>query len=160
MARGRQELAALHAGAGEEARLARARQALGAAAGNMEKATQQILKAAEAIDESARALHATLKNDYNRGLTQDIVEHVVRIYEACNFQDLSGQHIGKAIDTLAFVEERVARMAGIWGEAPQPATPPAVDTRPVGLALINGPKLEGDSGHVDQTDVDNLFGCS
>ncbi|HSP50958.1 MAG TPA: hypothetical protein VLN61_12445 [Pseudolabrys sp.] len=35
------------------------------------------------IDESARALAATLKDDYKRGLTQEIQEHVVKIYEAC-----------------------------------------------------------------------------
>ncbi|MGE0565182.1 MAG: chemotaxis protein [Pseudolabrys sp.] len=158
--RGKHELAALHANTGEDARLARARQALAAAVANMEKATQKILKSAEAIDEGARTLHATLKNDYDCGLSQDIIDQVVRIYEACNFQDLSGQHIAKAIDTLAFVEERVTRVAGIWGDVTKPDMSAVADNGPVGRSLVNGPKIDGDSGHVDQNDVDNLFGCA
>jgi chemotaxis protein CheZ len=156
----KRELSALQGAPGEESRIARARHELASATASMEKATQTILKAAETIDESARALHATLKNDYNRGLSQDIIDQIVRIYEACNFQDLSGQHIGKAVGTLKFVEEHVVRMADIWGNVKAADTKAAPDHRPLGRALANGPKLEGDRGHVDQTDIDTMFGCA
>lgn len=158
--RSKRELSALHGAPGDESRIARARHELASAIGSMEKATQTILKAAETIDESARALHATLKNDYNRGLSQDIVDQIVRIYEACNFQDLSGQHISKAADTLKFIESRVACMTDIWGNIKAGDMPAAPDHRPLGRALANGPKLDGDRGHVDQNDIDTMFGCA
>jgi chemotaxis protein CheZ len=156
----KRELSALTGTNGEDSRLARARHELASAVAGMEKATQTILKAAETIDESARALHATLQNDYNRGLSQDIVDQIVRIYEACNFQDLSGQHIGKAIDTLKFVEGHVARMTEIWGNVRRSEPRTAPDHRPLGRALANGPKLDGDHGHVDQSDIDTMFSCA
>lgn len=37
-------------------------------------------------------------------------DHVVRIYEACNFQDLAGQRIGKVITMLIMLEERLVAM--------------------------------------------------
>jgi chemotaxis protein CheZ len=156
----KRELAALQGAPGDESRIARARHELASAIAGMEKATQTILKAAETIDESARALHATLQNDYNRGLSQDIVDQIVRIYEACNFQDLSGQHIGKAADTLKSIEGHVARMTDIWGNIKAGDMQAKPDHRPLGRALANGPKLEGDRGHVDQNDIDTMFGCA
>lgn len=160
IARSKLEIAALQVHSGTDARIARTKNELRAAVGNMETATQRILNAAETIDESARALLATLKTDYNRGLSQDIIDQVVRIYEACNFQDLSGQHIGKAVDALTFIEQRVARMADIWGNVEAPDAPAATDDRPADRALVNGPRIAGDSGHVDQDDIDTLFGCA
>ena len=82
-----------------------------------ERATQQILEAAESIDEAANTLSATLKREQEQALTSDIRDHVVRIFEACNFQDLTGQRIAKVLATLAFVENRVARMLEIRAAA-------------------------------------------
>jgi chemotaxis protein CheZ len=125
----------------------RLQQELGAAISGMDEATQKILHATETIDESARALQASLQNDYNRGLAQEVLEQAVRIYEACNFQDLAGQRINKAITALKQVEERLDRLSDIWGKVEH--TPAA--------NLINGPKLDEDSGHADQMDIDRMF---
>ena len=151
----RQELAALSGTAIEGAPLCRAGSELHAAVGGMEKATQQILKVTESIDESARALSATLKDDYKRGLAQDIQDHVAQIFEACNFQDISGQRIAKARATLKFVEDRIRRVLEIWGGIDQfrrNATKAAGNGK-----MLNGPKLAGDDGHASQRDIDRLF---
>src|SRR6476661_5856046 len=100
IARHKRELAALIKD-GEQRRMTVAAGELGAAIDSMEKATQQILKSAEGIDDNARALAAALKNDYERSLTQDIQDQVVQLFEACNFQDLAGQRIAKVIETLS-----------------------------------------------------------
>ena len=148
------ELAAL-IGDGRERRMAHAAGKLGAAVEGMEKATVKILKSTEVIDESAKALAATLKDDYKRGLAQDIQDHVVKIYEACNFQDLSGQRIGHVIETLNMIEDRVERMLNRHKAAPggEPAAKPIS-----GGGLLNGPRLDGDSGHTSQGDIDLMFG--
>ena len=105
------------------------------------------------IDESARALAATLKDDYKRGLAQEIQEHVVKIYEACNFQDLGGQRIGHVIETLNMIENQVEDM--LERHSGQPGGAPA--DKP-GHALLNGPRLDGNSGHTSQRDIDKMFG--
>ena len=140
VARNKRELAVL-IGDGRERHMAHAAGKLGAAVEGMEKATEKILKSTEVIDESARALTATLKDDYKRGLAQEIQEHVVKIYEACNFQDLSGQRIGHVIETLNMIENQVesmlARHSGQPGEAPaaKPASGHGCSTVPGSTAI-------------------------
>lgn len=151
IARNKRDLAALITD-GEERRMARAAGELGAAIEGMEKATVNILKSTEVIDESARALAASVKNDYERGLTQDIQDHVVQIYEACNFQDLGGQRIGNVVATLTMIEDKVS---GVIDRCKVQAAE-ALVAKPT-AALINGPRLDGDSGHTNQSDIDSMF---
>jgi chemotaxis protein CheZ len=80
-----------------------------------ENATESILAAAEVIDTTAADLAATLVQEGNRAQATDIQDQVVKIFEACNFQDLTGQRITKVVRTLAFIEDRVNRMMTIWG---------------------------------------------
>jgi len=147
---------------GTEPRVARAAYELGAAVDGMETATQKILKSAEAIDESAKTLTATLKTAYDRGLAQEIQDQTIHIYEACNFQDLAGQRIGKALTTLNAIEAQVQRMLALC-DNPRPMpipmpTPEAGAKHRPDRALVNGPRLDGDGGHVSQRDIDAMFG--
>jgi chemotaxis protein CheZ len=139
---------------GKERRMPRAAGELGAAVDVMEKSAETILHAAEVIDENAKGLAAAQKSDYERGLAQEIQEHVVRLYEACNFQDLAGQRIGKVIATLDAVEAQVSsvieRCTGLGIASEAPPSPPVTK-------LLNGPKLDGDAGHASQGDIDALF---
>jgi chemotaxis protein CheZ len=141
---------------GNDRRMARAAGELGAAVESMESATQKILASAEAVDDCARALASALNDDYHHGLAQDVQDHVVRIYEACNFQDLAGQRIGKVIAMLMMVEERLVAMiqrhSGVGVVQQVQASKPAQSTK-----LINGPRLDGASGHASQLDIDAMF---
>jgi chemotaxis protein CheZ len=151
IARNRHELAGL-IGASKERRMARAAGELGAAVGGMEKATQKILQQAEGIDECAKALAATLQDDYKRGLAQDIQDHTVQIYEACNFQDIAGQRIAKVIQTLSLIEQQLSAMlTRCEGGTAAPVAQAAEK------GLINGPKLDGDAGHASQIEIDEMF---
>ncbi|HXX25728.1 MAG TPA: protein phosphatase CheZ [Pseudolabrys sp.] len=127
---------------------------LGAAIAGMEKATQKILEEAEAIDERARTLSSTLKTDYERGLAQDIQDHTVRVYEACNFQDLSGQRIAQVIEMLNLLDEQLSAMLARCNGQPidLPSPKPCADD-----GLLNGPRLDGASGHASQRDIDMMF---
>ena len=88
-----------------------------------------------------------------------ILDRVVDMYEACNFQDLTGQRIHKIVSVLKFIEERLDRMIGVWGgldafkDLAEPEAPAARRRAP----LLNGPKLADDAGHVGQDDIDALF---
>jgi chemotaxis protein CheZ len=138
---------------GNNRRMTRAAGELGAAVEGMETATQKILASAEAIDDCARALASALSDDYHHGLTQDVQDQVVRIYEACNFQDLAGQRIGKVIATMIMVEERLAAMIARYSDASERPR----DARRPGEGLINGPRLDGADGHATQCDIDAMF---
>ena len=158
MSDNKRELSALLKTKGDEPRIERAAEELTATVAGMESATDNILKAAEAIDESVKALDAVLKNDYEHGVAHDIQDQVVRIFEACNFQDLTGQRIAKAMATLKFIEEHVAGMIESWGNIEQSRAPkPLRPDHTLGRKLANGPKLEGDSGHASQRDIDLIF---
>lgn len=123
-------------------------------------ATDGILTAAEQIDRDAHLLEASCKNRQDRQTAADIQEQVVRIFEACNFQDLTGQRITKVVNTLKFIEDRIVRMMEIWGGI-ETFQAMGLEQQPIDEgadALLNGPKLAADTGHASQDDIDALFG--
>ena len=152
------EIATVHVRAFDGEGPAHVTRQLDAVADGAERATQRILDAAEDIEDAADTLAACLKRGQERALAQDIHDHAVRIFEACNFQDLSGQRINKVIATLSFIEERIARMMAIWGgmEAFKDYTAAALGEHAVAVTL-HGPRLDNDLGHASQEDVDELF---
>jgi chemotaxis protein CheZ len=114
-----------------------------------ERATQKILAAAEEIDQVATNLAVALGGRFEQGLARDIQDLVIRIFEACNFQDLAGQRIAKVMATLNFVEDHVTR---VIEEIKNPTA-----ARRDGAQYLHGPRLEIDSGHVSQADIDEMF---
>jgi chemotaxis protein CheZ len=114
-----------------------------------ERATQQVLAAAEEIDQVANSLDAALSGKFEQGLARDIQELVIKIFEVCNFQDLTGQRIAKVLATLNFVEDHVTR---VLEEIKNPTA-----ARRDGTQYLHGPRLDIDSGHVSQADIDEMF---
>jgi chemotaxis protein CheZ len=158
--RTKQEIAVLHGKSFDGTEMAKVTGELGAVVGGTEQATQQILEAAEAIDQSANALAKTISPDQQRLLSEDIQERVISIFEACNFQDLTGQRINKVMGTMKFIEHHINVMMEIWGgvDAIKSHAPAIVDDRVGDARLLNGPKLDGDAGHASQDDIDAMFG--
>jgi len=119
-------------------------------------ATHAILDACERIEAGAASaptdLSATLF-DATRG-----------IYEACSFQDITGQRIGKVVRTLKTIEGRIAAVVEACRtiEAPAPAASPqaargggSAAASPGENTLLNGPQLAG-AGN-DQAEIDRLL---
>jgi chemotaxis protein CheZ len=155
IARTKQELAMLHAGASGHAGPRAARE-LDAVVDGTERAAHQIMDAAETIAKAAKSLTTSQTKD--DALTREIRENVQRIFEACNFQDLSGQRIAKVMTMLQFIDERIARMMEIWGGAEAfKHLAAAGGNEP---SLLHGPKLADDSGHVTQDDIDAILESS
>jgi chemotaxis protein CheZ len=124
-----------------------------------EEATTSILEALEEIEANANMLRASGLSTGNNDYVGAILDRVVVMFEACNFQDLTGQRINKIVSVLKFVEERLDRMIGVWGGLD--AFKDLVDQESAALngedGLLNGPKLDHDEGHVGQNDIDALF---
>jgi chemotaxis protein CheZ len=157
--RTKREIAVLHGKSFDGQEMAKVNGELGAVVGGTEQATQQILEAAEAIDQAASALSKVDSIEQQKILSEEIQERVVSIFEACNFQDLTGQRISKVMTTMKFIENHINVMMEIWGgvDAIKAHAPPIIDTREGDAKLLNGPKLDGDVGHASQDDIDALF---
>lgn len=160
IAQTKHEIATVHLTGFRGPEMARVTHELDAVVGGTEQATQQILAAAEEIDQAANSLSALLKNEHEKNLAHDVQDRVIHIFEACNFQDLTGQRITKVVATLKFIEAHIARMMDIWGgiDAFKDADPEAYAEREGDKKLVNGPKLATDEGHASQDDIDALFG--
>jgi chemotaxis protein CheZ len=159
ISRTKREIAVLHGKSFNGGEMSKVTGELGAVVGGTEEATQQILEAAEAIDQAATAMTRVNSPDQQKRLSEEIGERVVSIFEACNFQDLTGQRISKVMTTMKFIETHITVMMDIWGgvDAIRAHAPPIVDAREGDARLLNGPKNEGDVGHVSQNDIDALF---
>src|ERR1700680_1008686 len=157
--RTKREIAVLHGKSFDGNEMSKVTGELGAVVGGTEEATQQMLEAAEAIDNSATALAKVTSADQQKLLSEEIQERVVSIFEACNFQDLTGQRISKVMNTMKFIENHIVVMMDIWGgvDAIKAHAPAIVDEREGDARLLNGPKLDGDAGHASQNDIDALF---
>jgi chemotaxis protein CheZ len=157
--RTKREIAVLHGKSFDGQEMAKVNGELGAVVGGTEQATQQILEAAESIDQAASALSKVNSPEQQKVLSEEIQERIISIYEACNFQDLTGQRISKVMTTMKFIENHINVMMEIWGgvDAIKAHAPPIIDTREGDARLLNGPKLDGDPGHASQDDIDALF---
>ncbi len=154
----KQEIATIHyAGAGGR-EMARVSDELGAIVIHTEDATNAILETAEAVDDLAANLAARLTGD-DAALAREISDRVVSIFEACNFQDITGQRIAKVVAAMGFVEARVERMIEIWGGLAcfQDVGLAEDAVRDGEAALLNGPALADDEGLTTQNDIDALF---
>ncbi|MGF1606691.1 MAG: protein phosphatase CheZ [Rhodothalassiaceae bacterium] len=146
----RSEIAALQPKDLEKARIPRAGLELDAIVSQTEEATNTIMESAEAImaaDPSDPDAYQTV-----------IQDHVMAIFEACSFQDITGQRISKVVETLSYVEKRVFELRDLLGvtDADVEAAEDGSRERDVDKALLNGPALQGEG--IAQTDVDALMG--
>ncbi|WP_338109641.1 protein phosphatase CheZ [Prosthecomicrobium hirschii] len=153
----KREIATLHVSGCNGRELSRVTDELDAVVFGTEGATEQILAAAERIDNQSAVLASSLKGE-SQAVATDIQDQVVQIFEACNFQDLTGQRITKVVNTLRFVEERIIRMMEIWGGIDSfKDIEVELEHRMGDQALLNGPALETDNGIASQDDIDALF---
>lgn len=78
-----------------------------------ERATGQILDQAERIDDYRKFM--------NPEIGDNIADAVAVLYQACNFQDLTGQRVDKVITALKHIELRICRLQqALDGEMPVP----------------------------------------
>ncbi len=152
------EIFAIVPDAGEEEEFFNAAgQELNAVVKSTEEATNTILDAADAIMEAS----AQMPED---GTKAKINDETIKIFDACSFQDITGQRITKVIKTLEYVEAKVAKLAKLFGSdsddikelAKKDSAAILRDDRP-DAELMGGPQLPGNA--VSQDDIDRMFGA-
>ena len=127
---------------------------LGAIVAATELATEQILTAAETIESGFDAGNGAAPGGADR---EAAIEAVTSIYEACNFQDITGQRITRVMTLLRDVDERLVAIIEHVGRDRfiAEAARPEVDADDADKALLNGPAAAG-SG-LQQSSIDSLF---
>ncbi|MCC3303460.1 protein phosphatase CheZ [Sneathiella sp. HT1-7] len=140
----RSEIAEIRPNDLKQDKLPRAGKELDAIVEATENATNQIMSATEKIM-SAKVTDADVVNDA-----------CMEIFEACSFQDITGQRISKVVSTLNYIEEYLARLTKAWGHHMDNVAEAEAD---LGAGddsdLLNGPALAGEG--VNQDDVDSFF---
>jgi chemotaxis protein CheZ len=141
----KREIAALRPVNASERHLQMATDELDAVVEATAVATGTILGAAEEIERRVHPLPVTV--------AQPITAEVTRIYEACNFHDITGQRITKVVGALKHIEERIDSLLMAFGQdVPMggPSTPASVQDK-----LLNGPQLPALAN--DQSDIDAIL---
>jgi chemotaxis protein CheZ len=158
ISRTKREIATLRYAGAQGQEITRVTDQLGAIVLGTETATNSILAAAEKIDDLSSNLSSRLSGG-DQEIAREILDHVISIFEACNFQDITGQRISKVVNAMRFVEERVHHMIDIWGGLESFKDVETVDdSKPRGeAALLNGPALVSDKGVTSQDAIDALF---
>jgi chemotaxis protein CheZ len=149
VARAKQEIASLRVDDITEAHIPAATDELDAIVGHTAQATNEILDCCETL-EGVAAKVAPAEAEALQGA-------ITRIYEACSFQDITGQRIGKVVAALKAIEGRIGAVAERFGAAAgqRGAPPPADPAETEGRRLANGPQLPG--AGVSQAEIDRLL---
>ncbi len=157
----RRDLAALNAGNGSADLFQSALEQLDALGDEIAEATDRVMTASEGIQDAADAIGAKTKHRGIKAQLKKITAATVDIFEACSFQDLTGQRIGKITRTVAAFQagfHAITRLAGGKGAANGLAQGKnkyhAIDRIDGGITL-EGPQINGPA--VSQADIDSLF---
>ena len=115
-----------------------------------EEATNTIMEQAERLMAADPGDHDAYQGEVN--------DAVMQIFEACSFQDLTGQRISKIVETLNFIDDRVGRLAEVIGagdaETHLTELESAREERKKAL-ILNGPQSSEDA--ISQSEVDNMM---
>lgn len=112
IARVKSEIATLRPTGAGVTHLEEATEALDSVVRTTERATSDILEAAESIQEAAWNLREC---DGDPSLCDILDKRATDIYTACSFQDLTAQRIGKIVYVLRYLEGRINAMIDIVG---------------------------------------------
>ncbi|BAR97961.1 Chemotaxis protein [Blastochloris viridis] len=146
IARTKDEIAAIKPTQQVEGRFGEATVELDAIVTTTETATDDILHAAEQIQEVAWTLR---ERGFDGPICDMLDERATDIYSACSFQDLTGQRTRKVINVLRYLEARINAMIDIWGvegalpERAEAAAKAEAGDVPLGRKLAHGPAVPG-----------------
>jgi len=123
---------------------------LDAVVGATEVATGTIMDACEAIQTLSSGLS-------EKEIVSNIQDQVTKVYEACSFQDITGQRISKVVSTLKEIDDKVRHILKMLGhEVSKDAVrrEKSVDINDKD-SLLNGPQMPDSTP--TQEDIDKLL---
>jgi chemotaxis protein CheZ len=113
-------------------------------------ATNSILESCETLDK--------LSDSLDKASAAILQAAVTQIYEACSFQDITGQRITKIVKALKAIEKKVLDLSAIHTAHGDPGSVGGLSDDDHGEtgALLNGPALPQEA--MAQDDIDKLLG--
>lgn len=124
---------------------------LGAVVTATAEATNKIMTVCEEIQEIA----GTLESDPQ----QKINDKTMEIFEACSFQDITGQRIRNVVATLRVIEEKIDRIMDALGDKVGVKTADGKFEKIISVdddkSLMNGPQMPDKA--ISQDDIDKLL---
>lgn len=109
------------------------------------EATGTIMDCCEKIQEQA----GTIEGEAGTIITDE----TMKIFEACSFQDITGQRVSKVMQTFATIEEKIDKLVSVLGI--KGGEGEEEDTRSADEKLLNGPQLANEA--ISQEDIDKLL---
>ncbi len=124
---------------------------LDAVVGATEEATNSIMDVCDEMSSIASALPPEISDK--------LVSCTTKIFEACNFQDITGQRITKVVETLKVIDVRIEAIVKAMGEEihriGEAHVMKNVHAADPEHGLLNGPQLSANA--ISQTDIDKLM---
>lgn len=121
-----------------------------------EEATDTIMGCMEKNDEIVGKLRELITDEAQLALLDQITTNGNDVFEACSFQDITGQRITKVVKSVTYVEDRVNALIAVWGkEEIDKIEVKAVTEKTEDEKLLQGPALEGEG--ITQAEIDKLF---
>ena len=152
----RMEIAALNRDSDGVDKFATMGEQLDAIVESTKEATDVIMDSLEKNGDVVGKLQKLLTDQDQIALLSQILDNNNAVFEACAFQDLTGQRVTKIIKSVTYVEDRVNNLMEIWGrkELEKIKIESNVDLT-ADEKLLHGPQLKADA--ISQDEIDKLF---
>ncbi len=152
----RQEIAAIYRPADDANQFDSMADQLDAIVGTTEEATNTIIENMENNDQILARLREGITDADHLADLDRIAANGAAVFEACAFQDITGQRVSKVIKSVSYVEERINALIEIWGKDELER----VDVKPerektADEKLVHGPQRAGEA--ITQDEIDKLF---
>ena len=109
----------------------------------------------EKNDDVLTKLRETITGADQLALLDQISANGAEVFEACSFQDITGQRISKVVKSLTYVEDRVTALVEAWGKDELEQVVVRSSEKSDDEKLIHGPQRQAEA--ISQSDIDALF---
>ncbi len=146
ISRAKQEIAAIKPKDITVSHIPNATDELDAVVGATEEATNKIMDVCDTI--------GAIATNCSQDISEQLIGCTTRIFEACNFQDITGQRITKVVQTLKYIDGKVGALLQALGEEIHSGEGAGgvVITED---SLLNGPQLPQNA--IDQDEIDRML---
>jgi chemotaxis protein CheZ len=120
-------------------------------------ATDIIMDAVEKNGTAIATLQTAISDKAQLAILDDMTTNNNAVFEACAFQDLTGQRVTKIIKSVTYVEERVNVLREVWGQ-PELEEVEVIPEEEMteDEKLLHGPQAKAEA--ISQDEIDKLFG--
>ena len=118
-------------------------------------ASDSIMEAIEKNNDAVAKLRESIKETELIDLLDTIETSNNAVFEACAFQDITGQRVTKIVKSVTYVEDRVSTLREIWGDDELEKVELAVEEMTEDEKLLNGPQSKAQA--ISQDEIDKLF---